>query len=155
MFMYVVIRIRGSVSLRDKLKDTLKMFNLHRVNHAVIVPEGKSYLRMIKKVEPFVTFGEINTEILEKMVVKRGRTLNGKKLDEEFLKKNKFKSFKELAEALTAGKLKLRELGMKPVFRLHPPKKGYERAGIKKNYSIGGAAGYRAADINLLLKKML
>lgn len=155
MIMYVVIRIRGSVRVRNRLKDTLEMLRLHRVNHAVIIPEGKQYRNMIRKVEPFLTYGEINVEMLEKMLAKRGRTETGKKLTSEFLKKIKFASMKELAEAIISGKTTLKKLGIKPVFRLHPPKKGHMRKGIKKNYSLGGAAGYRASDINVLVKKMI
>ncbi len=40
-------------------------------------------------------------------------------------------------------------------FRLHPPRGGFERKGIKTLYSEGGAAGYRGEDINNLLKKMI
>lgn len=155
MIMYVVIRIRGSVRVRNKLKDTLEMLRLHRVNHAVIIPEGKQYKNMIRKVEPFLTYGEINIDMLEKMLAKRGRTETGKKLTSEFLKEIEFASIKKLAEAIISGKTTLKKLGIKPVFRLRPPKKGHMRKGIKKNYSVGGAAGYRASDINVLVKKMI
>ena len=155
MIMYVVIRIRGSVRVRNKLADTLEMLRLHRVNHAVIIPEGKQYRNMIRKVEPFLTYGEINVEMLEKMLAKRGRTETGKKLTAEFLKGIKFAGIKELAESIISGKTTLKKLGIKPVFRLRPPKKGHMRNGIKKNYSLGGAAGYRASDINVLVKKMI
>jgi len=153
--MYVAIRIRGSARIRYQLEDTLKMLRLHRVNHAVIVPEGKQYKNMIRKVEPFLTYGEISVEMLEKMLAKRGRTETGKKLTAEFLKEIKFAGMKELAEAISSGKTTLKKLGIKPVFRLSPPKKGHMRKGIKKNYSLGGAAGYRASDINVLVKKMI
>lgn len=43
---------------------------------------------------------------------------------------------------------------LKPVFRLRPPKRGYEREGIKKPYSVGGTLGYRKEAINELLEKM-
>ncbi|MFH1240529.1 MAG: 50S ribosomal protein L30 [Candidatus Diapherotrites archaeon] len=153
--MYVVIRIRGNVRVRDKLEDTLGMLRLNRVNHAVLVPEGKQYKNMVRKVEPFITYGEINVEMLEKMLAKRGKTETGKKLTSEFLKEIKFASMKDLADAVISGKTTLKKLGIKPVFRLHPPKKGHMRQGIKKNYSLGGAAGYRASDINVLVKKMI
>jgi len=155
MIMYVVIRIRGNVRVRDKLEDTLGMLRLHRVNHAVLIPEGKQYKNMVRKVEPFITYGEINLDMLEKMLAKRGKTETGKALTSEFLKEIKFAGMKELAEATISGKTTLKKLGIKPVFRLRPPKKGHMRKGIKKNYSLGGAAGYRASDINALVKKMI
>ncbi len=40
-------------------------------------------------------------------------------------------------------------------FRLNPPKGGFERKGIKKPFSKGGALGYRGSKINSLIKKMV
>ncbi|MBN2141994.1 uL30 family ribosomal protein [Candidatus Woesearchaeota archaeon] len=43
----------------------------------------------------------------------------------------------------------------KKVFRLHPPRGGFERKGIKKPFSLGGALGYRGEKMNDLIQKML
>jgi large subunit ribosomal protein L30 len=40
-------------------------------------------------------------------------------------------------------------------FFLAPPKGGFERKGIKKSFSVGGALGDRKDKINDLIKKML
>ena len=45
--------------------------------------------------------------------------------------------------------------GLKSFFRLLPPKKGFERKGIKVPFSLGGALGYRKEDINNLIERML
>ncbi|MCP3681155.1 MAG: 50S ribosomal protein L30 [bacterium] len=41
------------------------------------------------------------------------------------------------------------------VFKLNPPRGGFERKGIKKPFSIGGVLGYRADKINELIKRMV
>lgn len=41
------------------------------------------------------------------------------------------------------------------VFFLAPPVGGFERKGIKKAYTIGGALGDRKENINALIKKMI
>ena len=43
----------------------------------------------------------------------------------------------------------------KSVYFLAPPVKGFERGGIKKHFSVGGALGYRADKINDLIKRMV
>ena len=43
----------------------------------------------------------------------------------------------------------------KILYRLHPPKGGFERKGIKKTFALGGVLGYRKEKINVLIKKML
>ena len=44
---------------------------------------------------------------------------------------------------------------MKPFFRLHPPRKGFERKGIKMPFKLGGVLGPRGDKINNLIKKMI
>ncbi|MBI1969700.1 uL30 family ribosomal protein [Candidatus Woesearchaeota archaeon] len=41
------------------------------------------------------------------------------------------------------------------VFHLHPPRGGFERRGIKRSFTEGGALGYRGAKINELLQRMI
>ena len=76
-------------------------------------------------------------------------------MDDEYIKRSTpYKSVEELAEAILDGKIRYRELpDIKPVFRLSPPRKGYE--GIKRAYSVGGALGYRGKDINELIRRMM
>ncbi|MBU0461235.1 MAG: uL30 family ribosomal protein [Nanoarchaeota archaeon] len=64
-------------------------------------------------------------------------------------------------EAETVTKLQIKrgvkdkEGKLKSYFRLNPPRGGFERKGIKKAYSIGGALGYRGKEMALLINKML
>jgi len=48
-----------------------------------------------------------------------------------------------------------REGKIKKVFHLHPPRKGFERKGIKTPFTIGGALGNRKEKINDLILRML
>lgn len=151
--MFAVIRVRGSIHLKPQIKETLALLNLNRVNRMVIVPETESYKKMLAKVKDYVTWGEINKKMLIKALEKRGRKSRKKRIDKKFLKEKELKSIKELAEKIIKGK-KPQALGLKP-FALKPPSKGFERQGIKKPYSIGGALGYRGKKINELIKIMI
>ncbi len=153
--MYAVIRVRGDVGINKALKYTLKLLRLHKVNHLVLLSENKQNKNMLNKVNGYVTYGEISESTLNKLIAKRARLIGNRKIDEKFLKEKKFKNLNELTGEIINGKRRLGELGIKPVFRLTPPRKGYERAGIKKSYRIGGTAGYRASDINKLILKMV
>lgn len=153
--MYAVIRVRGSVNLNPEIKATLQMLNLHKINHLVLLKEEPSFKGMLFKAQAYLTYGEINEETLSKLLKKKARLLGDKKIEVEFLKKNKIKNFEEMAKSLIDGKIALKELGIKPVLRLRPPSKGYERGGIKKAFAVGGVSGYRATEINALIKKMI
>ena len=66
------------------------------------------------------------------------------------------KSIDEFAAALVEAKAMLNEVpGMKPVFRLKPPAKGFGRRELRKPFSIGGVFGYRGENINKLLARMI
>jgi len=88
--------------------------------------------------------------------LKRGRTAGNKLLTEEYLK-DKFKAgLDDFTKEFFESKKTLKDVpGLKNFFRLNPPKGGFERKGIKIQYSLGGALGYRKEKINDLVVKML
>jgi len=152
---YAVIRVRGTVNVRHDIKKTLQMLRLHRVNHCVIVEENETFKGMLQKAKDYITWGELDKDTLVELIKKRGRLVGDKPVDDEYIKNSTpYKSVEEFAEAILDGKIRYRDLpDIKPVFRLSPPRKGYE--GIKRAYSVGGALGYRGKDINDLIKRMM
>jgi len=152
-----IIRVRGRVHVRQNIEDTMRFLNLTRVNHCTVVDNRVEYVGMIKKVSNHVTWGEINEDVMGKLLSKRGRLEGNKKITDNYLKKNtKFKSLSEFVKKFMKFESELRDIPkLKPVFRLKPPSKGYERKGIKKPYSIGGVLGYRGDKINELLERMI
>jgi|SRR3989344_8474256 len=153
--MLAVIRIRGTSHLSPDHRKTLDLIMLHKPNHCVLVEEQVQLTKMVEKVKDYVTYGEIDLETASALLAKRGRTSKGKRLDRKVLENMKVKGVEEIAKKVLEGKATLRQLELKPVFRLSPPRKGHNRGGVKKSYAVGGALGYRAGDINALLRKMM
>ena len=109
--------------------------------YTCVVLEGKKeQLGMIKKVKDFTAFGEINDKTLEKLVEKRGQSID----------KNKKVDSKKIVEELKKGK-KYKELNLKPFFRLHPPRKGIK----SKLHFPKGVLGDNKEKINDLVERML
>ncbi len=152
--MFAVIRLRGWVKTRKEIEDTLRMLRLKRNNNCVIVPETPQYKGMLKKVKDYVTFGEVDKQTLIELLKQRGEVEGGRRLTEEVLKEvTRFNSFEEFAEALLAGKIKLKDFKkIKPVFRLNPPRKGLKS---KRLPFPKGDLGYRGKEINELIRRML
>jgi large subunit ribosomal protein L30 len=154
--MFAIIRLRGDVNVSPEIKYTLELLRLHRVNHCVVAEENEYSRGMIRKVKDYVAWGEISEEMLETLLRNRGRVTGGIRLSEELIHdKTSVSSFTELAQALRSGQITMKELaaqGIKPVFRLHPPRKGHR--GIKRSYTEGGVLGYHGDKINDLLLKM-
>lgn len=141
--MYAVIRIRGSVKLREDIKDSLKLLRLNRKMHCVILNESDVVKGMLQKVKDRITWGEINDDTLKLLIEKRGRKLGNKRLTKEEADDvfNKIKENQKVPNTI------------KPVFRLTPPSKGFKNS-IKQHYPKG-ELGYRGEEINKLLKKMI
>lgn len=151
--MYLVIRIRGTTGVIKNIASTLDMLRLSRISHAVLVPENPSYDGMLQKAKDYITWGEVDAETLTELLEKRAKIVGGNALTEEYLKENTdYSSFEELANALINSELKAQDINMKPVLRLHPPRKGYK--GIRHSVNEGGSLGYRGEDINNLAKRM-
>ena len=152
--MYAVVQVRGVVNTRQDIKDTLKMLRLHHINHCVLVADTPENLGMIRKVKDYVAYGEVDAMTIETLLRTRGRVIGDASLTDEYIKANStYSGITELAKALTGGELKLRDIpGVKPVLRLHPPRKGYKTT--KRTFIQGGALGYYGQEINTLLYKM-
>ena len=144
--MLAVIRIRGKLDKSKEVKETFERLRLRRKHVCVLLPENESNKGMVHKVKDFVTYGEINKETLKELLEKRGKLAGD----------NKITSLKEdFIDSLMAGKAKLADAGIKPFFRLAPPRQGFGKIGIKKGFAEKGALGYRGKEINALLKKMM
>jgi large subunit ribosomal protein L30 len=152
---YAVIRVRGQADVNCDIRHTMELMNLTRVNHCVIVPADDVTEGMLRKVKDYCTWGIVDEGTLAEMIRRRGRLAGDRAITDEYLKENsEFATVDELAKAMIENDCRMRDVeAAKPVFRLHPPAKGYE--GIKRPYTTGGALGYRAEAINDLIKRML
>lgn len=150
-----IVRVRGNANIRKEVMDTFKMLRLYNKNGCVIIPNTPSYLGMLKKVKDFVTWGEVDKETLKELLLKRGKLPVGK-LDDNYVKEKCKESLDQFTEDYMGFKKELDNIpGLKPFFKLNSPSKGFEKEGIKKPYSLGGALGYRKEDINKLIRRML
>lgn len=159
MKLYAIIRIRGTADVHPEVESTLKMLRLLKRYNCTLYPSDLPGIEgMLRKVEGWTTWGEIDREVLVELLKKRGRVPGGKPLTDEYVRE-KLRlegGVEELADKLLRGELKLHKLEevIKPVFRLHPPKKGFKRS-IKRMFRDGGELGYRGVEINSLLKRMI
>lgn len=155
MAKFAVVRVRGDVGARKDVLDTLRMLGLTRVNHCVVIDDSLPYKGMLQKAKDMITWGEIRGDVLEALLRRWGRLVGDKRLNDDYVRSNtQFSSIGEFAEAVSSGKAELSALpGLKKVFRLHPPSKGYEAT--KRPFKDRGSLGYRGERINDLLARMI
>lgn len=138
--MIIVIRISGMVDVPEVINYTLDNINLRRKYSAILMNETPENMKLLNQVRSFVAYGTISNENLIKLISLRGESTKKGKIDAE-----------SIVKAL--DKKSLKEQGMKPFFRLHPPRGGIES---KKHFGIGkGVLGDNKENINKLLERML
>ncbi len=151
---FAVVKVRGTISAKREARETLDMLRLDKTNNAVLIDNRPSYVGMLYRVQNYVTWGEVSKETVAMLLKKRGRLAGGKKLTDESVEKLGYKSIDALAEAIATCKAEYQKLpNVQPVFKLHPPSKGF-KGKTKKSFSAGGEAGYRGEKINELVKRM-
>ncbi|WP_135304336.1 50S ribosomal protein L30 [Haloarcula amylovorans] len=153
--MQALVQIRGDVNMDTDIHDTLKMLNIHHVNHATLVPQTETYRGMVSKVNDFVAFGEPSQETVELLLSTRGEPLEGDAdIDDEWVGENTdYDDVEGLASALVEEETTLKEQGLSPTLRLHPPRGGHE--GIKHPTKEGGELGKHDTEgIDDLLEAM-
>lgn len=155
MVKLAVVKVRGNIGARQDMRDTLRMLGLTRVNHCVLIEDNPTYKGMLQLTKDLITWGEVSKETIEALMRKRGRLVGDKKLSDEYFKSNtQFPSIVEFVDAIYSGKVELSAVpGLKKVFRLRPPRKGYEAT--KRPFSDRGSLGYRGEKINDLLARMI
>ena len=153
---FAVVRVRGINNVRKEINDTLSLMNLKRINNLTFVDNRPSYKGMIQKAKDYITWGEPDPEIVTQLFQKWARVTGDHPLTDDYIKKNSsYKSIKDFVNAFLSLKAELKDInGLKPFFRLHPPKGGHRGRGIKYAYTAGGALGYRGENINELIKQM-
>lgn len=150
-----VVRVRGTTLARNDVVDTLKMLNLTRANHCVILPQNPSAKGMLVKVQHYVTWGEVSPHTIARLLLKRAHVAGGENLTDAYVKAHsKYSSIWDFAQALAKGDASPKDIaGLSPVMRLPPPMKGYRS--VKHPFVLGGDLGDRGKDIENLLTRML
>ncbi|POG55926.1 50S ribosomal protein L30 [Haloferax marisrubri] len=153
--MQAIVQLRGEVNIAQDVRDTLTMLNIHRVNHATFVPETDAYRGMISKVNDFVAHGEPSVDVVETLISTRAEPEEGDgDITDEWVSENTdYDDVAALAQAIVDEETTLRDQGVSPVLRLHPPRGGHR--GQKHVTKEGGQLGKHSTDqIDELLEDM-
>ena len=155
----LAVRLRGTVGDNPDVKKTMESLRLLRVFQARLLRNDSSVMGMLRAAKHLVAWGEVDPETLGLLLAKRAEGEDRRLvLDEKFVR-NRFgrDGFSELASSVVEGDIALEELsraGLKPRFRLHPPRGGFRRS-TRRAFSDGGELGYRGSQINTLVRRMI
>merc|ERR1711862_1074795 len=68
----IVIRIRGIIGVSPKAKKVMQLFRLRQIHNATFVKLNEATIRMLRLIEPYVTYGYPTLATVEKLIYKRG-----------------------------------------------------------------------------------
>ena len=151
---YLVLRIRGQADIPYWATTTLKLLKLDKKFRATIIPAKENTLGMLKKIQHYISWQEIDVSTTKELLDKKGRKTGYKKITSEDLSEIGFKTIDDLASSITEGKSSLSKLKpLKPWFALAPPKHGFKRS-TKRLYNQKGVLGHNK-ELTTLIRRMM
>ena len=97
----IVVRARSDVKVERSIRETMHHMNLTRVNHAVIIADNPQYRGMLQKAKDYITWGEADVELVERMLAERGRMAGNIPLTDEIVAEHTdYKNIGEFAKAI-------------------------------------------------------
>jgi large subunit ribosomal protein L30 len=151
---FLVVRIKGQADVPYWATTTLKLLRLDKKYRATIIPAKENTLGMLKKIQHYISWQEIDISTTKELLDKKARKVGYKKITTDDLPKIGFKTIDELASSLTEGKATLSKLSpLKPWFALAPPKHGFKRS-TKKLYGQKGVLGHNK-ELTTIVRRMM
>merc|ERR1711967_185586 len=157
-----VVRIRGLADMHPKTKKILQLMRLRQMNMGVFMKVSKAATEMLKRVEPYLSYGYPTLKSVRDLVYKRGYgkinknriPLNDNAVVEQGLGKYGIMCMEDLVhEIFTVGPNFREANNFLWPFKLRPAKGG--QAKKRKGFNEGGQAGNREEQMNKLIAKML
>ena len=151
---YLVVRIKGQADCPYWATHTMMLLQLDKKYRATILPAKENTLGMLRKVQHYVSWVELDASLAKELIDKKARKSGYQKITPEDLKALGFASTDELATALADGKATLSKLKpLKPWFALAPPVHGFKRS-TKRLYGQKGVLGQNK-DLGNLVRNMI
>ncbi|KAF6153511.1 hypothetical protein GIB67_027378 [Kingdonia uniflora] len=156
-----IIRLCGTNSMHPKAKKILHSLRLNRIFDGVFVKANEGLMDMLRRVEPFVTYGYPNLKSVTELVYKKGYgkvdkqkvPLTDNNIIEQALGKFNIMCIEDIVHQIaTAGPHFRDVMGFLSPFKLNRPVGGMQ--GKKKAFKDGGDSGNREDCINDLIKTM-
>jgi large subunit ribosomal protein L7e len=161
----LVIRIRGTIGVSPKAKKVMQLFRLRQLHNATFVKLNDATIRMLRLIEPYVTYGYPSRETVQKLIYKRGFGKIRKQripiatndvIQDALGESTGIECTADLInEIYTVGPNFKKANNFLWPFKLSNPKGGFSNKTKLLHFLEGGEAGARGEEINKLVKRMM
>ena len=158
----LAIRIRGINQVSPKIRKILKLLRLRQINNAVFIKANASTIKMLRLVDPYVTYGYPSMKTVHDLIYKRGALkINGMRMPitsncmvKKTLGKHNVVCVDDLVhEIYTVGKNFTEVNNTLAPFKLNGAR--LSRKNKKTHFILGGAFGNREKLLNNLVAQMI
>eukprot|EP00536_Pseudo-nitzschia_multiseries_P008080 jgi/Psemu1/66355/estExt_Genemark1.C_1990052 len=161
----LVVRIRGIIGVSPKAKKVMQLFRLRQIHNATFVKLNEATIRMLRLIEPYVTYGYPSRATVQKLVYKRGfGKINKQRIPigtndviaQGLGESTGIECAADLInEIYSVGPNFKKANNFLWPFKLSNPKGGFSQKTKLLHFMEGGEAGARGEEINKLVAKMI
>lgn len=157
-----VIRIRGINGVSPQVKKIMHLLRLRQIHNGVFIKLNSATIKMLRLVEPYITYGYPNLKSVKELIYKRGYgkvkkqrvALSENSVVEEVLGDHDLICVEDLVHEIFSVGSHFKEASN----FLWPMKLTAPRGGMSnklKHFNEGGQSGLRGEKINKLIKQMI
>ena len=141
MALLLVLNLHGAINSPGPIRKALAEMKVIRRYTASVVTDDPTTVGMLRLCKDYLAWAKVDEPLLSSLLKKRGMVSETRSLDDASLKAMGFKKHDELAAMmLKEGKRLSAVDGVRPFFKLAPPKGGFKRS-MRRQYSERGILG--------------
>jgi len=141
MGLLLVVNLHGKINSSAPVRKALSELKVERKFSASVVTDDPATVGMLKLCKDYVAWAPTDAELLATLLKKRGMVSETTRLDGHALTTMGFKKHEDLAEKMLKEQIRLSQVqGVRPFFRLAPPKGGF-RVSLRRQFSEKGMLG--------------
>ncbi|HYC27061.1 MAG TPA: 50S ribosomal protein L30 [Nitrososphaerales archaeon] len=152
--LFLVVNLHGLINSSGPVRKALNELKVERKFSASVVSDDDTTVGMLRLCKDRIAWAPVEADLLSTLLKQKGMISGAKSLDSAALKGMGYKTHEELAQAMIKGNLRLSKVaGVRPFFRLAPPKGGFKRS-MRKQYTEKGILG-RNPKLEEIVRRML
>ena len=141
MNLYLVVNLHGKIDSSAPVRQALEELKVERKFTATLVSDDPSTTGMLALCKDYVAWCQADADLLAVLLEKRGMVSESRKLDQTALSKLGYKQYKDLADRIVKDGKRLSSVeGIRPFFRLSPPRGGFKLS-LRRQYTERGTLG--------------
>lgn len=141
MELLLVLNLHGKINSTQAVRKALGELKVDKKFSASVVTDDDSTVGMLKLCKDYVAWSPIDEGLLATLLEKRGMVSTEARLDATALSALGYKKHSDLANRMLKDHIRLSQVGgVRPFFRLSPPKGGFRRS-LRRQYSEKGVLG--------------